>query len=89
MIAPSLRAVRALLALNYGISLQYRAQSVLWMINGTVPLIMMLIWLQLAQGGAIVGNFREHVGFVSVAVARKIHRQQHAARRTGQFRGGG
>jgi ABC-2 type transport system permease protein len=48
-----LRALGALLALNYGISLQYRAQSVLWMINGTVPLIMMLIWLQLAQGGSI------------------------------------
>ncbi len=27
--------VRALLALNYGISLQYRAQGVLWMITGT------------------------------------------------------
>ena len=40
---PSWRAIRALLALNYGISLQYRAQSVLWMINGAVPLIMMLI----------------------------------------------
>lgn len=52
---PSLRAIRALLALNYGISLQYRAQGVLWMINGTVPLIMMLIWLQLAKGGPIGG----------------------------------
>jgi len=52
---PTFRAVRALLALNYGISLQYRAQSVLWMINGTVPLIMMLIWLQLAKGGPIGG----------------------------------
>jgi len=51
----SWRTIRALLALNYGISLQYRAQGVLWMINGTVPLIMMLIWLQLAKGGSIGG----------------------------------
>ena len=31
----SWRTIRALLALNYGISLQYRAQGVLWMITGT------------------------------------------------------
>lgn len=55
MTLPSLRAIKALLVLNYSLSLQYRAQSVLWMINGSVPLIMLLIWLQLAQGGAIGG----------------------------------
>lgn len=52
---PRFRTIRALLALNYGISLQYRAQSILWMINGSVPLIMMLIWLQLAKSGAVGG----------------------------------
>jgi ABC-type uncharacterized transport system permease subunit len=51
----SWRTVRALLALNYGISLQYRAQGVLWMITGLAPLIMMMIWLQLAHGGPIGG----------------------------------
>lgn len=55
MILPSLRALRALLVLNYSLSLQYRAQSVLWMVNGCVPLIMLLIWLQLARGGSIGG----------------------------------
>jgi len=55
MILPSFRALKALLVLCYGISLQYRAQSVLWMINGSVPLIMLLIWLQLAKGGAVGG----------------------------------
>ncbi len=51
----SLRALKALLVLCYSISLQYRAQSVLWMINGSVPLIMLLIWLQLAKGGPVGG----------------------------------
>lgn len=59
MIRPFLRALRALLALCYSISLQYRAQSVLWMINGSVPLIMLLIWLQLAEGGPI-GGYDQH-----------------------------
>jgi ABC-2 type transport system permease protein len=55
MIRQRLRALRALLALNYSLSLQYRAQSALWMINGSVPLIMLLIWLQLAAGKPIGG----------------------------------
>lgn len=52
---PSARTLRALIALKYGISLAYRAQSALWMINGSIPLIMMLIWLELAGGGEIGG----------------------------------
>jgi len=55
VIIPTRRAFAALISLNYGISLQYRAQSVLWMINGSVPLIMLMIWLQLAKGGTIGG----------------------------------
>lgn len=55
MIVPSGRAFRALLSLNFGLSLQYRAQSVLWMISGLTPLIMLMVWLQLAKDGPIGG----------------------------------
>jgi ABC-2 type transport system permease protein len=68
---PRLNAIQKLLALNYGVSLQYRAQSVLWMITGTVPLIMMMIWLQLAEGGSIKGydavTFAQYFMFMFLA----------------------
>lgn len=65
------KAIRTLLALNYAVSLQYRAQAVLWMITGTVPLIMMMIWLQLAEGGSIKGydatTFAQYFMFMFLA----------------------
>jgi ABC-2 type transport system permease protein len=55
VIIPSLRALRALFGLNLSLSLQYRAQSILWMVAGLTPLIMMMVWLQLAKDGPIGG----------------------------------
>lgn len=55
MIVPSGRAFRALFALNFSLSMQYRAQSVLWMISGLTPLIMLMVWLQLAKDGPVGG----------------------------------
>jgi ABC-2 type transport system permease protein len=66
-----LNAINKLLVLHYGVSLQYRAQSVLWMITGTVPLIMMMIWLELAAGGSIKGydatTFAQYFMFMFLA----------------------
>lgn len=55
MIVLSGRAFRALFALNFSLSMQYRAQSVLWMIAGLTPLIMLMVWLQLAKDGPVGG----------------------------------
>jgi ABC-2 type transport system permease protein len=55
VIVPGGRAFRALFALNFSLSLQYRAQSFLWMVAGLTPLIMLMVWLQLAKDGPIGG----------------------------------
>ncbi len=67
-------AFRALVGLHYSVSLAYRAQAVLYMISGCLPLIMMMIWLELSAGGPIAGYARTDfvVYFLFLFVARQM-----------------
>lgn len=48
MIARALRQARALLTVRYAEMLEYRAELVLWMLAGSMPLILMGVWMKVA-----------------------------------------
>jgi len=50
-----LRIARALMVNAFAENTAYRAEIVLWMIAGAFPLIMMLIWMSLAEAGPMGG----------------------------------
>jgi ABC-2 type transport system permease protein len=52
----ALRIWRQLLAQYCAVALIYRAQSLIWMIGGFLPLAVMLIWVELSAKGPISGN---------------------------------
>ncbi len=47
----TLRKARSLLSVYYAYNLEYRAELILWMLSGSLPIILMGIWNQAAQGG--------------------------------------
>lgn len=47
----------ALLRVGWGEALAYRAEIFVWMLTGTLPLVMMSVWLSIA-GGQPIGSFR-------------------------------
>ena len=47
-----LRAFTVSFVAAYGVYTQYRAEFFLWMLAGVTPLIMMFVWISLAQSGA-------------------------------------
>ena len=47
----TLRKARTLLTVYYAQMLEYRAEIVLWLLSGSLPIILMGIWMQAAQGG--------------------------------------
>ena len=51
------RKYRALFRAGWGNAIAYRAEIVIWMLTGTLPLVMMSVWLAIA-GGQPVGSFR-------------------------------
>ncbi len=57
-----LRKARVLLAVYYAHMVEYRAELVLWVLAGSLPIILMGIWMQAAQGGQF--------GFTPVEFAR-------------------
>ncbi len=51
----SFRVYPTLLRAYWQLALEYRVQIVIWTLTGTYPLVMMSVWLNLAQGGEIGG----------------------------------
>lgn len=41
-----------------GTSLVYRAEVIIWMLSGLLPLVMLAVWLRLAEAGAVGGYSR-------------------------------
>ncbi len=50
-----LRKTRALFAQAFALMTEYRAEIVIWMISGSLPLIMMFVWVSLAGDGSVGG----------------------------------
>jgi ABC-2 type transport system permease protein len=46
-----MRITRTLLSVYYAYMVEYRAELILWVLSGSLPLILMGVWLQAAQGG--------------------------------------
>ena len=46
-----IRKARVLLSVYYAYMLEYRAELFLWALSGSLPLILMGVWIQAAQGG--------------------------------------
>ncbi len=46
-----LKISRALLSVYYAYMLEYRAELLLWVLSGSLPIILMGIWIQAAQNG--------------------------------------
>jgi ABC-2 type transport system permease protein len=49
------RKVRALLVRAFADMTEYRAEITIWMISGSLPLVMMALWIGLAEAGPIGG----------------------------------
>lgn len=47
----SLRKAVTLLSVYYAYMIEYRAELILWVLSGSLPLILMGIWMEAAQGG--------------------------------------
>ena len=48
-----LRNYVTLLKVNWGIILEYRASLVIWILTNTLPLVMLAVWLSLAEEGPV------------------------------------
>jgi ABC-2 type transport system permease protein len=53
--ARRLRLARVLLSVTLAAFIEYRAEVFIWMIAGTLPLMMMFIWMGLAANGPVGG----------------------------------
>ncbi|MFM7426242.1 MAG: ABC transporter permease [Elainella sp.] len=51
MLSRTLHITRTLLSVYYAYMLEYRAELLLWVLSGTLPLILMGAWVQASQGG--------------------------------------
>ena len=50
-----LEIARALGASSLAMYFSYRAEMAMWVLAGTLPLFLMLVWMQLAENGAVAG----------------------------------
>jgi len=46
-----IRKARVLLSSYYAYMLEYRAELFLWALSGSLPLVLMGVWIEAAQGG--------------------------------------
>ena len=44
------RKIRTLFATQFALMTEYRAEVVIWMLSGTLSLVMMLVWMAQAAG---------------------------------------
>ena len=74
LVARRLRLARVLLAVTLAAFIEYRAEVLIWMVAGTLPLIMMFIWMGLAANGPVGGyaaaDFAAY--FLLVFIARQF-----------------
>lgn len=47
----AIRITRTLLSVYYAYMVEYRAELILWVLSGSLPLILMGVWIEAAQGG--------------------------------------
>lgn len=64
-----IKAYPTLLRAFWARSLEYRGQSIIWILSGILPLIMMMVWLAIAdqQAGPVAGY--DQAGFISYYLA--------------------
>jgi ABC-2 type transport system permease protein len=74
LLARRLRLTRVLLSVTLAAFIEYRAEVLIWMIAGTLPLIMMFIWMGLAESGPVGGYAAEDFAayFLLVFVVRQF-----------------
>ncbi|WP_445374352.1 ABC transporter permease [Photorhabdus tasmaniensis] len=65
---------KTLIGQSFSQAIAYRAQSMVWMIGGVMPIAMMLVWLSLAGGEAIGGYMPDDfaVYFLSIYLIRQL-----------------
>lgn len=70
----TLKIYPALLRVYWYRTIIYRATYVIWLVNTAFPLVMMAIWINLAQGGPIQGyNAADFVGYyLATILVRRI-----------------
>jgi ABC-2 type transport system permease protein len=67
------RAARALITVYYAYMLEYRAELLFWMLSGTLPLILMGVWVQASAGGQFGLEPLEFIRyFIAVFVIRQF-----------------
>lgn len=50
-----LRALPALFRVGFAEAIAYRAELIIWILTGTMPLVMLALWDAVAQGGPVAG----------------------------------
>jgi ABC-2 type transport system permease protein len=68
-----IRKAQAFLSVYYAYMLEYRAELILWMLSGSLPLIMMGVWTKASQSGRFglePGDFARY--FLMVFVVRQV-----------------
>lgn len=69
----AIRKAVTLLSVYYAYMLEYRAEMILWVLSGALPIILMGVWIQAAQGGKFgltPVDFARY--FLTVFVVRQI-----------------
>ena len=46
-----IKKILTFLSVYYAYIVEYRAELILWVLSGTLPIILMGVWIQAAQGG--------------------------------------
>ncbi len=74
VLARRLRLARVLLSVTLAAFIEYRAEVLIWMIAGTLPLMMMFIWMGLAANGPVGGYAAEDFAayFLLVFILRQF-----------------
>lgn len=68
-----IRKARTLLSVYYAYMVEYRAELILWVLSGSLPLILMGVWIEAAQGGQFglkPVDFARY--FISAFIARQL-----------------
>ncbi len=54
-LSSTIRIGRTMTGVSYAYMLEYRAEIILWMLAGILPLILMGLWIHIAQAGPVAG----------------------------------
>lgn len=69
------RKARALFTVWFAAMTIYRAQAIIWMLQGTAPLVMMLIWIEMTQSGQAGMHGFDAPAFVAYFLAAWLTQQ--------------